>query len=489
MANEIIINRMFSGSYLEDDENIGHEIINLYRSDDKPDKKGGFYVYLIPTGDYSDAHRNSNINGILLVRGINADCVEVMAKAEGIENVFNTDGKNWVMLYRNGEFEELAKESRKDGSPLSEKDKEKRENFIKENKQQRDYIKNNDITYGGVLANELFDGNPEAHYNMSLFITYKADAIRMAREPFYLITGDEHAIPGRKNFVIKRARLAGSAGTTFYREDGNIQITKKKEESKADFECRKKECQENEKYNYQRLMTEILSDESLWKDTCVDCYDASEIHNDDTFSFLTIAKKEYDEIAYSNAFVYFFEKYPKLLESVLESLKDINDKELMISIGNQSTKIEREEENIDILIKSETCVVVIENKIKSKINGLKHDIYGEIIQNQLDKYFKYVEAEYAYVEDRYYLIFTPNYNKIDTDKFKIDRDTYKIVTYRSVYQAMRSFAEKDANVANDNYFADFMRAIKKHTQDIDNNYEEIMKRKMKALIEKNGNTR
>ena len=54
---------------------------------------------------------------------------------------------------------------------------------------------------------------------------------------------------------------------------------------------------------------------------------------------------------------------------------------------------------------------------------------------------------------------------------------------------MRSFAEKDANVANDNYFADFMRAIKKHTQDIDNNYEEIMKRKMKALIEKNGNTR
>ena len=33
MAKEIIINRMFTGSYLEDERNIGHEIINLYATD------------------------------------------------------------------------------------------------------------------------------------------------------------------------------------------------------------------------------------------------------------------------------------------------------------------------------------------------------------------------------------------------------------------------------------------------------------------------
>lgn len=40
MTHEIIINRMFTGAYLEDERNIGHEIINLY----KPDKGERHYI-------------------------------------------------------------------------------------------------------------------------------------------------------------------------------------------------------------------------------------------------------------------------------------------------------------------------------------------------------------------------------------------------------------------------------------------------------------
>ena len=87
--NEIIINRMFSGEYLENEGNIGHEIINLY----KPDNGDKYYLYLLPYGDYSSDHGSTktNIDAVLLVRGRTKDCVEVLAKATGIKRIFDTN--------------------------------------------------------------------------------------------------------------------------------------------------------------------------------------------------------------------------------------------------------------------------------------------------------------------------------------------------------------------------------------------------------------
>lgn len=41
--NTIILNRMYAGSYLDEDENIGHEVINLFRDDN-----GSNYIYINP---------------------------------------------------------------------------------------------------------------------------------------------------------------------------------------------------------------------------------------------------------------------------------------------------------------------------------------------------------------------------------------------------------------------------------------------------------
>lgn len=44
-SEAIVLNRMFTGDYLED--NIGHEVINLFKSDN-----GKFYLYLNALGSF-----------------------------------------------------------------------------------------------------------------------------------------------------------------------------------------------------------------------------------------------------------------------------------------------------------------------------------------------------------------------------------------------------------------------------------------------------
>ena len=48
---EILLNVMYTGSWL--DENIGHEIINLFRSDN-----GQNYIYVLPWGTMDKKHNN-----------------------------------------------------------------------------------------------------------------------------------------------------------------------------------------------------------------------------------------------------------------------------------------------------------------------------------------------------------------------------------------------------------------------------------------------
>ena len=58
--NVILINKMYTGSYLDDNDgnNIGHEIINFFKADD-----GNNYIYITP---YGKANNGDNIKYILL---------------------------------------------------------------------------------------------------------------------------------------------------------------------------------------------------------------------------------------------------------------------------------------------------------------------------------------------------------------------------------------------------------------------------------------
>ena len=77
MARDVIVlNRMFSGSYLE--ENIGHEILNLYQSDNRKN-----YIYLSPDGNF-DAKYKDRIAYVILTQdnGTNQDKVVGLAEID-----------------------------------------------------------------------------------------------------------------------------------------------------------------------------------------------------------------------------------------------------------------------------------------------------------------------------------------------------------------------------------------------------------------------
>lgn len=504
MSNEIILNRMFSGEYLEDECNIGHEIINLY----KPDKGEEYYLYLLPYGDYSAEHTNTNIDAVLLVRGHNANCLEVLAKATGIERVFDRNKfankeksiYGWSSLKKgSSEFIQLG-----ENKDLTPKQIDKRENMLAEHTSQKDYIDKHEICYGGKKVYELFANNTSAKYPLSIFLTFKAKQIIKVKEPFYFVnekffndnnmTKEDYEknghceINGRKFYILNRDRLSGSAGATYFNSDGQKSLSKRKEESKENFDERKNNTTKNEQSNY-KLLKGVIDNPSLWKDP-VDKYNADTSLEDDTFSFLTITKKEYDELAFSNMFAYYFNKHKALFKQLMQyahpTVQNGEKKPLNIIINtNQHLEIMREKKNIDLLIESGNHVFVIENKIKSGINGKKHDIYGKLVQDQLGTYMKYAEKEYANSFTHHYLIFSPNYNKIDSSEFatKEVQDNYKIINYSEIHSVFVDYYKNHKDeFKSDKYFEDFLKAIKKHSNDRDKDFEEIMKRKMQKLI-------
>ena len=84
-----------------------------------------------------------------------------------------------------------------------------------------------------------------------------------------------------------------------------------------------------------------------------------------------------------------------------------------------------------MLIQDDENIVVIENKIKSGINGLRHDIYGDLVQSQLLDYHKYAD-EHARNRKEFFYIFAPNYNRIDLRNYEKSED-YKIINYSVSY--------------------------------------------------------
>ena len=78
---EILINKLFAGAYLDEGENIGHEVINLFRADD-----GQNYLYITPSGAVDlDTHP---ISDVIFVRNLEGKTtVEVIARATGLTPV------------------------------------------------------------------------------------------------------------------------------------------------------------------------------------------------------------------------------------------------------------------------------------------------------------------------------------------------------------------------------------------------------------------
>ncbi|KUO64789.1 MAG: hypothetical protein APF84_02755 [Gracilibacter sp. BRH_c7a] len=408
MSREIIINKMYVGAYLSEGDNIGHEIINLYKADD-----GKNYIYLNSQGTIELSHGENRIT-ILLVRKFASKTYKVLAKAEGVTILDFADSK-------------LPREERYKGQVAL------------------------GLTYGGISLVDLFNENS---YHGSLqeeknaYTTFVADKVIKPKNQIYIT--DDASVSGDNTYFIRTNKGFGKQTLReFYNEN-------EKPDSFAD-------------------LNQIIENRELWEDanTTQAISELPELQKDPYFNFLKIIRQEDNELAFSNMLAYFFdinrEAFSRFAREVLN-----------IEVQTDFT-IEREKRNIDLLISDKNNAVVIENKIKSSINGIddRHDIYSDQVQSQLKKYYQFVTSDDEYRnKTASCFIFSPNYNRIDLSKFSCG-EKYTIVYYREIYNF---FVENRSRYDGVLYFDDFIKAMYKHTKDYDNDLEEEMQRRFQNTI-------
>lgn len=391
-GDEIVINRMYNGNYLND--NLGHEIINLYKSDN-----GHNYIYLNSLGTFSKEHTNK-VGSILLVRTIpNKKALEILGKAEGITDV-----------YRNGNS----------------------------SKEQIDYIKKNKIYYGDVRLDLLFSKNKS---QQDIFITFKAEIVVRPKVTTYIKFSDKNEKINNLNNIILTENKQAKTSLKQY-------ITL---ETKSDYEILFNYIKNENNWNG---YSEFIKEEQIDKS------------HENIFKICGI---EDCELAFSNAIGYFFKKYPLLLKGFLNKVG-------YEFTPSETIEIVREKENnIDLLIKDKNDIILIENKIKSHINGV---IFSKNAQgteySQLEKYYTYVKKQYPNKRIKCFIL-TPDYNDINLSPYKAS-ENYSKIYYSQLYNYLNSIKTEDK------YLKEFIYAIKKHTQKYDNNLYYEMKRRFFECI-------
>lgn len=71
-------------------------------------------------------------------------------------------------------------------------------------------------------------------------------------------------------------------------------------------------------------------------------------------------------------------------------------------------------------------------------------------------------------KNKYFFIFAPDYNKIDTKKTNSILSTYKIIPYSKIFKFYDKYRDTFGNKTSILYYLEFLYAIQKHSNDVDN---------------------
>ncbi len=304
---------------------------------------------------------------------------------------------------------------------------------------QKKYIEEHKVMYGGAPISSLGSWS-------KYFITFKAKAINKPKADIYISTENNEMNLYDNTYFLKNVdRIANQSQKLYI--DNNEQ-----------------------KENYETLY-KLINQSDLWEKNPVDKVNIEETTENNT-SFLSIIKKENDELVNSNLLAHFLQYDPAFwVDFVSKVLKITNQ-----NIINSKPKITRESiGNIDLFIEIENFVIVIENKIKSGISGQRDDGYS-----QLEKYIKKAE-EYLNNPDSNnqikYFILRPNYNNENYKTFN-EGKRYSEIKYSEIYDIIK-------NRTSDLYFEEFKKVVKKHSAEYDNELFEIMNERFIEQIKLN----
>lgn len=398
-GSTIILNRMYVGRYL--DENIGHEIINLVKDDN-----GDNYIYVNPHGTINPKYDNT-IKAIILVKHIEKGVLEVIAKAESLEQI----------AYQSKHSEKQA--------------------VVEEN--QLNYIKENGIKYGGAFLHEIYGTGATTS---GTFITFKSNKLRKPKRPMYLINEREKLKEYEHCCLMTEKHFSNQSLKMYYRR--------------------------SEELKDYALLCDMLANSKLWEK--VNTTEKLNSNSRSSFmmrdNFISIIRQEYNELTFSNLFAYFFRHDPDMFCHFAKQVLGIHN------FHNEFNVIRESYDNIDLWIEDSDSVIIIENKIKSKINGERHDIYSKKIQSQLSKYYRYAKQE-RHNKNIYCYIFSPDYNNVDLSKYEAGNH-YTLINYSKIYEFYRKHA---GDMIHAKYFSEFLDALHMHTQAVgDRNFEEMRDR-------------
>jgi hypothetical protein len=420
----IVLNRMYVGDYLS--TNLGHEVINLFKADN-----GNHYVYLNSTGNFAAVHKGK-IGYMLFVKYHKEDEMEVIGMATELEEVVGSDqslGQNYKTL--NKTIHAAQKE------------------FIK-------HEPDGGVKYGGVSILDIFNNAEQ----QSIFITYKAGKVyKPVKELRIFLRYGENAqnevVGNNHYFALKSYNLPKTSLKSYIYPENN----------------------EDKCVDYNNVLKNLINNKELWTTEGIEKVNVKNTKIQQSVSIFDICQIHNDENRFSYALAHFMmqKKYRELWQKFFAQRGIELGKDYTVTREEDANIKDSEWDNdnkpgggrIDLLIKDDNNIIVIENKIKSDINTIATD--GDD-STQLNRYVNYVDwlvqTEYEQKPNSYFIILTPSYN-IPTIKDEDMKKLYKIITYADLY----SFLKNNLfNFYNDANFVAFFEAMERHTHKNVNDY-------------------
>ncbi len=337
---------------------------------------GKHYIYIVDTGSIAKTH-NDRIEYVLLTRSNGDGRIEIIGKVFG-----NLKQLVKVKTTLNKELESIGAAQ-----------KELAKSIKYSAKSIADIIKDNNYS-------PAYDEYP-------IYATFVADKMLRPSRPLYIANSQDGFSETEENILIN-SKLAKRSQKQYFKEGTQ---------------------------DYQTLL-KAINDNGLWEEE-----DNTPNLSVDTLNdhYLTIIRKENDEVIYSNLLKHYFLEDKNAFKGFLKD-------ELEIDVSNDF-KIDREVQTengkfIDLLIQDKDNLIVIENKIKSKINGVRHDIYSDYVQSQLSDYYNFANSK-ANGRAMYFFILSPNYNKIDLSRF-LQGDKYHLIHYSQLYEYYKGVAQTNS---------------------------------------------
>ena len=347
----IVLNRMYSGSYLTD--NLGHEVINMFQSDN-----GKHYLYLNARGNVVDRALKSR--HMLLVVYVGEQRVEVVGLAK---NLIPIESANCSLQGKMSVFNLDVFEN------------------------QKQYIENEKITYGGVSLLDLFNDAEQ----QNIYVSYEVDSNNFFKPKKRIVLSfDKDSKRVNETETIYQLLNSNFGSTTLHQYIEDVDVG-------GDYV----------------LLNNLINDEELWvlSNDRVKLSTPYQIRQD---SLIDICGCLFDENKFSNALAYFIRKYPELWSDFF-ALRFGLHFQLPIKVSREldikaATKGLTAGGRVDIQIDDGIHYVIIENKIKSSINKSKQDIGFKT--SQLTRYVDYLKK---IVTDNYKnkcrtYVLAPNYN-------------------------------------------------------------------------------